>query len=353
MQLAFSLSIKAALNMGIFVGALALTAAGLRPFTIPPTDPVIGAKLAWWNTHGADYDTLIIGTSRLYRGVIPRVLDETAAAEGMPLHSFNLAVDGLRPPEDDFVLEKALAVPGLKLRWVIVECNEVKLQVNDLEHQSARDIYWHDWPRLRILWRRTWARSDGERHSVFTRVARRGGNLEQFAGHVRLWLWSSLRPGGGIGAIGRYRDFRFRPRQSVAGRAFDGYDEPSATEPLHGRELNEYTKMWSRLLAEAPPLNFGDSESQAELGRKRGVIERVGAKMILVRPPYLDKEVYAPLPSLHRVPFFDCSDPSRFPQLYAVEVRRDYGHTNARGSAIYSRMLAHELHRIAIRDGGN
>ncbi len=146
--------LRSALHLGIFGAALALTAAGLSGLTLPPGDAIVDGKLAWWRAHAAEYDTLIIGTSRLYHGVIPEILDATAAARGRPIRSFNLAVDGLRPPEDDFVLEKALAAPRLKLRWVIVECNELKLQVTDQEHESARDIYWHDLPRLRILWRR-------------------------------------------------------------------------------------------------------------------------------------------------------------------------------------------------------
>ncbi len=341
-------AIKFVFNLLCFAAATLLTAAVLGRFTEAPQDPLVGGKLAWWQAHGAEFDTLIIGTSRTFRGIIPGVFDETMAAAGEPARSFNLAADGMRPPEDDFVLEKALAVPGLKLRRVIVECNEVQMSEKNMDHPIPRDLYWHDAQRLRILWKRAWATPFGKRHSFTTVFSKRLGDLELFAGHTRLWLWKSLHIGeatawvradgngavidGGLSAVG--------PRQ-------DGSEESRPLPPMSGKALADYQRTLNELTAHTPPTSFGDPESQADLVRKRTLIESVGAQMILVRPPYLDKKVFAPSASLARVPFFDCSDPARFPQLYALEMRHDYGHTNARGSAIYTRLLAEWLREKA------
>ena len=62
---------------------------------------------------------------------------------------------------------------------------------------------------------------------------------------------------------------------------------------------------------------------------------------MLVAPPYLSVP-FAPRPELG-IAFLDFSDPRRHPELFAPENRADRGHLNARGAAIYSRLLAREL----------
>jgi hypothetical protein len=343
------LSMKGTFNVCAFFVGLAVSAVVLGKWTAPLNVPAISDKLAWWSAHSAEYDTLIIGTSRLYHGVIPSVLDRAVASEGTVLHSFNLGLDGMRPPEDDFVLEKALAAPGLKLRWVIVECNGVKMELTDSQHEGPRDIYWHDWRRLGIIWRSVWATVYDDQHSFSSRASRRIGNLGQFVGHVRLWLWRELHVGAGLVAFAE-RGHQELLQQPVTGSHVDGYGEQRTLKPIHGTELNDYLKTREKLVAKAPELEFGDTESQSDLRRKRDLIESVGAKMFLVRPPYLNQEVFCPDRSLRRVSFFDCSDPSRFPKLYSVAMRRDFGHTNEIGSTLFSEMLAHELTRIEKRD---
>ena len=74
-----------------------------RRLPFPPV-PTVQPKVAWLLEHGDDYDTFLVGSSRTYRQIIPELFDELMAAGGHPTHTFNLGFDGMRPPEDSYVL---------------------------------------------------------------------------------------------------------------------------------------------------------------------------------------------------------------------------------------------------------
>jgi len=113
----------------LFLTALFLTAAGVRrllPF--PPVEGIEG-KLAWLARHDAMYDTLFVGSSRVFWHIIPREFDAAMAEAGQPTRSFNLGYTSVRPPEDSYVLEKALASRAAPLRFVVVEADDIALEI--------------------------------------------------------------------------------------------------------------------------------------------------------------------------------------------------------------------------------
>ena len=62
----------------------------IHPFT---TVPVLREKFAWFAAHADEYDTLFIGTSRVYRGIKPSVFDELTAAAGCALEGSSSSGD--------------------------------------------------------------------------------------------------------------------------------------------------------------------------------------------------------------------------------------------------------------------
>src|SRR5947207_2206779 len=81
----------------IFLAALLGSGALLSEFLPFSAVPIVREKFAYYAAHASDYDTLFIGTSRVYRGMMPEVFDRLTAEAGRPTHSFNFGVDGMFP----------------------------------------------------------------------------------------------------------------------------------------------------------------------------------------------------------------------------------------------------------------
>jgi hypothetical protein len=123
----------------------------------------------------------------------------------------------------------------------------------------------------------------------------------------------------------------------------DGYDPGRARRAMNAAEIAEYEQQLAEEIARGKPGHFGDTESQAELHRKRALAERFGARLVLIAPPTVGA-AFAPLPDSGLL-FLDFSSPDRYPELFAVEHRFDRGHLNHAGALLYSRLLARELSR--------
>src|SRR4029078_1657438 len=134
-----------AIFFGVLLGATALLSR-VDPFR---EVTIMREKWDFWQQHKDEYDTLFIGTSRIYRGLKPTVFDEVTAAGGVPTHTFNFGVDAMLPPEDAYVAEYILRDPPKNLRWVFLELGVFIDDFRERDADSIRSSHWHDW-------RRTW-----------------------------------------------------------------------------------------------------------------------------------------------------------------------------------------------------
>ncbi|MES2570644.1 MAG: hypothetical protein V4710_11400, partial [Verrucomicrobiota bacterium] len=62
--------------------------------------PIVSEKLAYFARHRDEYDTLFIGSSRVYRQIDPALFDQVTREAGVPTRSFNLGIDSMFSPED-------------------------------------------------------------------------------------------------------------------------------------------------------------------------------------------------------------------------------------------------------------
>ena len=329
----------------VFLGAYALGCGFLARFAPEPVVPIVSPKLDWWRTHAEEYDTLIIGSSRTYRQIIPATFDAAMAAGGIPTRSYNLGIDGMRPPEDTYLLERALAAHRTPLRFVVMECNALKMEIPDDNADTLRAVYWHDLPRMGVLWRLCFAPDySGERRSAGKRFSSAWGNLRHYSDHARLWLWRNAHVGAGnerlLASIGIIPS---APTFIEVGPRKDGYRPPTTAERMSGKTLADYERRLAEILAHpAHGINYSDAESQRELLRKRDIVLATGARPIFIAPPLLESFVFTPAAECG-VTFLNFAAPARYPALYALENRRDSGHTNSAGSDIYTRLLADSL----------
>ena len=121
---------------------------------LPPIIPKgIAAKLKFFSEHRDEFDTVIVGTSRLYYSVSPEIFDATTRENGLPTRTFNFGVDGMHPPENFYVLEQILKTKPRNLKWVLVELGDIQTKWDNILG-TQRAVSWHDWPRTSLTLRK-------------------------------------------------------------------------------------------------------------------------------------------------------------------------------------------------------
>ena len=141
---------RAALNILAFLAAALLVATAIARVTPFPHIAIVTSKVAHFQTEGDDFDVLFLGSSRTYRQVIPEMFDRLMAEAGHPAKAYNLGIDGMRPPEDTYILEQALSKRTKPLRWVFVECSPIRLVMRPEDRGTLRATYWHDLKRTLV-----------------------------------------------------------------------------------------------------------------------------------------------------------------------------------------------------------
>lgn len=337
--------LRGAGNAAAFFLGMALVATTLSSFVEPSRVTPVSAKLDWLADR-EEFDTILVGSSRTHRQLLPTVLDPAMAEAGLQINSFNLSTDGMRPPEDSYLLDRALAKRDTPLRFLIVEANPIDLRIAEDNENSERVVYWHDLPRMAALWSRAWSSSIARPPSLAKRTSDTWRNLRYFSEHLTYWVSNAVLAGRGTElldeAIGRARPPRDEMRD--LGPDLDGHLIPRGDEAMDPSEMRDYERKFSELRRKGLRLDPGDRASQAELARKAKRARKFGARLVVVAPPSLNAEVFRPEPAIGKdVIFLDFSDPSKYPELFVAEHRRDSGHLNTKGSVLYSRMVAQHL----------
>ena len=333
---------RSMLNAAAFALGLAAMAVALSPFA--PELPVSGAsaKLASLAAHGEEFDVLFIGSSRIYHQLIPGQFDRLMAAGGSPTRSFNLALDGLRAPEDSYLLDRALRGRRAPLRWVIVEPCEIQTAMKPGVRDTSRGVYWHDWPRMGWLLRRLVAGKGAAHTSWPNRISLLWRESDEFLEQCRHGLANGLHIGRGRMLI----DALSRPSGETpppSAPAWDGY-LAARTESMPPAELAEYELALTELRRNPPEADYGDPTSQALIRRMQQQVAAAGGRLVLIIPPTLRGAKFRPDPRhLPGLLCLDFADPDRQPQLFAAEHRRDNTHLNRAGSECLTQLLAESL----------
>ncbi|WP_392535291.1 hypothetical protein [Nostoc sp. C117] len=129
----------------IFIVAL-ISTAGLINTVLPSSATRqnlgdISVKFEYFTEHKDDYDVIFLGPSTTYQGVIPKVFDETMAANHKNIRSFNFGILAANVAEMDFYLQKILALKPAKLKWIFLDClDNIYMQEAPT---SAKNVYWH------------------------------------------------------------------------------------------------------------------------------------------------------------------------------------------------------------------
>lgn len=295
-------------------------------------------KFAWWEQHADEYDTLFLGTSRVYRGLMPRIFDERMAESGMPAKAFNFGIDGMFAPEDTFVLERLLARKPKNLRRVFIELGMFQTNLEDLDPFSIRSAYWHDWERTYLVLKNLLESKNGDIrwNLLFFGSERERDRLRKAIGHTGAFLSQTLSVGHGTRLINAGFDPLAKTESmALLGPARDGFVAMAPDKVLSGADREAYDAFLEKLVRKEQRTQRVNRQLQRNLESIVQVVRHAGAIPIFIISPVLNRDFRYPASSLD-VPVMNFSDVRAFRELLNSKHRADSAHLTAKGAVFYS-----------------
>jgi len=334
----------------VFVAALfgsGLLFTKVRPFA---TVGMVREKFAHFAAHKDEYDTLFIGSSRVYRGIMPALFDEITASHGRPTRSFNFGIDGMFPPEDGYVFDAIAGLRPKNLRTVFIESSMFSANFENREPESPRMVHWHDWERTRLICTDVLqSKKGGIRWSRALSGAPREREKFQLAlTHFRLFVMRALSLGRGQVFV---REMFERPRpspQKSLGIHNDGFLPMKVRSWMPPLKLAEYRRQMAERRAK-PALKVEVRPSpHANLERMFGRVRALGAEPVVFISPMLGGTRLYPRAS-SGVPVLDFTDLETRAELFAEEHRADTSPLTGRGAELFTRALAADFIELGTR----
>jgi hypothetical protein len=332
---------KSLLHAAIALAAFIATTAAIHALLPSMIPKGVAAKLKFFSEHKDEFDTVIVGTSRLYYSASPEIFDATTRENGLPTRTFNFGIDGMHPPENFYVLEQILKTRPRNLKWVLLELGDVQIKWDNIIG-TQRAVYWHDWPRTALTLKKALdPRGNANWLIKLTRLwlARRDfiSNLALFARQFT--------------SVGRAADFlpsaereRFADADSELGPYGNGYRiagdamSPERAASFQQRLAQEISGATQKYLDPATESGYRTAARQ---------IRAAGAAPIFVVTPIIFQTTSRFRQSPPLAPVIAFNDARKYPAFYDVKLRIDDGHLTQPGAENLTRVLALEFVRRA------
>jgi len=350
--------IRALTNTAIGAAAFIITCASLRvvlPF--PEIDGGVSQKLRFFAAHKDEFDTLFIGSSRVYFQISPAVFDRVTQENGLPTHSFNFGIGGMYLPETAYLLEQILNLKPRNLRWVFIEYDELQTKWSLENQTSRRALYWADWKRVSPLLRKLtdagsdplWMPSPAKLRDIVLRQKdeqNTRGLLTFYAGQLEKNYTNVARAVDVLeyllGRDTKERDARY------LGVASDGYvTRPNRMSP---KQAAAYDRGLAAAMAQTDPHPLSPYAVEAYRQCAQDVRKIGAAPIFLITPSITQINVATESAGLTGV-MMSFNKPRTYPSLYRSSVRRDGQHLTKSGAEEFTRIVAANFVELA-RAGG-
>lgn len=331
------------LYVAIALIAFVATSAAIHSLLPPMIPKGIAAKLEFFTQHKDEFDTVIVGTSRLYYSISPEIFDKTTSENGLPTRTFNFGIDGMHPPENFYVLEQILKTKPRNLKWVLLELGDIQTRWDNILG-TQRAVYWHDRPRTSLTLKK--AMNPRGNASWLIKVTRLWLARRDLASNLTLFGKLFTNVGRAEELLPSERDERFREADLELGPHRDGYrpagDAMSAERALlfQQRLAQEISETRQKFLDPATEQGYRKSAAQ---------IRQAGASPLFVVTPVLFQSSARFRKSPPPAPLLSFNDSRKYPALYDTRVRIDDGHLTNEGAAEFTRLLAREFVRQTRR----
>ncbi len=347
-------------NVIVGLGAFVATCLLLRALLPFPQAPEVAGKFRFFVRHKDEFDTLFIGSSHVYRHVIPETFDRTAAGGGVPTRSFDFGIRGMHPPESFSIVDQILHEHSPKLKWVFIELEEVH-PLSRRGHAAQRRARAGQRPRTRTARQNRQDENQGTRrflhwhNPALTWMAlTKAVNADE----RRAWwenAWFALRSGSvplhlavcfkNLANIGAVQDFEEIFNSSSESKSeLDQLAQQRGFEPLldnmPSSDFSGYREEIAKHVAESEP-RLLDPVSEAAYRKYAQKIHDYGANAIFVVPPLVDQsEVRFRNEAGVGARVFAFNNANVYPELYDPRVHADREHLTLEGAEAFTRLLA-------------
>jgi len=346
--------IRAVTNSAIAATAFLMTSIGLHavlPF--PEIDGGVSQKFRFFAAHKDEFDTLFIGSSRIYFQISPAIFDRVTRESGLPTHSFNFGIGGMYLPESAYLLEQILNLKPRNLRWIFIEYDELQTKWSTENQTSRRALYWADWKRVSLLLRKLtdagadplWLPNPKKLRDI---VLRQKG-AKNTRGLLTFYVTQFERNYTNVSRAADVLDYFFRRdtrerRASYLGAAGDGYvTRPGGMSPS---QAATYDRGLAAAMAEAGtrPLSPYAVEAYRQCATE---IRSIGATPIfLITPSTTQINIATESTGLAGV-VMAFNNPRAYPSVYRSSVRRDGQHLTKSGAEEFTRIVAANFVELA------
>jgi hypothetical protein len=344
-------------NSVIGVTAFLITCIGLRailPF--PEIDGGVSQKFRFFAAHKDEFDTLFIGSSRIYFQISPAVFDRVTRESGLPTHSFNFGIGGMYLPETAYLLEQILNLKPRNLKWVFIEYDELQTKWSPENQTSRRALYWADWKRVSLLLRKLtdagtapfWLSNPAKLRDIMLRQngeKNTRGLLTFYAGQFEKNYANVARAADMLDCF-LSRDTNER-RARYLGAASDGYvTRPNRMSPS---QAAAYERALAAAMAQTgtQPLSLYAVEAYRQCAQE---VRNIGAAPIFLITPSTTQINVATKSTGARGVVMAFNNPRTYPSLFRSDARRDGQHLTKSGAEEFTRIVAANFVELA-REG--
>ena len=327
-------------HIAIALGAFVATSALIHSLLPPMIPKGIAAKLKFYSEHKDEFDTVILGTSRLYYSVSPQIFDATAREDGLPIRSFNFGIDGMHPPENFYVLEQILRTKPKNLKWVLLELGDIQTRWDNILG-SQRAVYWHDWPRTKLTLKK--ALNPRGTANWLIKVARLWLAKRDLITNLALFAKQFTNVGRAADLLPSAEHERFADAASELGPNGDGYR--MAGDAMSAERAASFQQRLAEEVKEATQ-KYLDPATERGYRRAAGQIRRAGATPVFVVTPIIFQTT-SRFRQTPPAPVIAFNNARKYPEFYDVKIRIDDGHLTRPGAENLTRALAREFVRTA------
>lgn len=306
------------------------------------------SKVEHLKSHAADYDVLFIGSSNVYRHIMPSLFDRKVPRA---LGSFNFGIQALLNPESYAFYEHFLqeTIPP-SVRYVIMDLSPV-IGIAELNLQATRTKYYLN---AQYYW-----------YAIHHFLTNQRSRLE-----IKNYTIAYTEKLFKIGLLADMIEFALSPPKidpRWLGKKADGFysAEAERLDKIH-LPWTLFQFRWDNFKKDPGELlkRFQDiktlyrqknsfAASKPHIEKIQELIQRSrekGVHLIFYLPPRYTRQAYMELlpvfnqiDTRHRM---DLANPFTFPEFYSVEDSYDEAHFNDKGAALFTEKIAEKFNRL-------
>lgn len=336
---------RLALLLVTFLGGLILACVAIGAALPFPEIPLVTAKIEFFRQHANEYDTLFLGSSRIYHQIIPSLFDQLTAERGLKTKSFNAAIDGMRPPELNYYIDQLLAAHPQHLRYIFIENGGVRVPLDPEKGVTIRDVYWHDFKRMCLIIRATAAQMHPPKKRLRQRLATLAEPLSEIADHAALFVRNFVN----LGRAGAFMEpllphSEFDTHGPALGPNRDGYRNTGREEKILPQNLKVLEEGLAARQTKPFTIDYGDPESQRAFESLLATFEKRGVTTVQVIPPTTgSRKFHLKSEATSGRIVLDYSNLDKYPDLFDPKYRIDTDHLNHEGAQIFTRIVVEEF----------